>query len=505
MPTWLSTNRRLVILGAVTFLSFAYFYGAGGWNQNTRFDLVRAIVEQRTIRIDAYHENSGDKAPFGGHVYADKAPGASFTAVPAVALVRAVAIAGGVAGESRDLIIWLSYVATVAAGALPAAIACLCLYGLARRLGASEGLATIAALIYGLGTPLWAYATLFWGHALTAACLIVALYAADLLRDDPDNRRRDMLLGGVVGLAAGWAVVTEFPAAIPALFLALLTLRLVWASGTSRVVRVGAAVATTAGLCAIALGAYQWAAFGSPFHVGYASEESPELLQAGFFGITLPKLDVMGELLWGSYRGLLPLAPALVVAPIGWWMARRSEMKWTIGAAVVCGLFYFLLNSAYEHWEGGWSYGPRHLGAVLGFFALGLVPVLTRGGAIARAIVIALGLFGVGSALVAVSTTAQPPSMQYDHPMQQLMWPDFVAGRFSQNPQSILDPLWRPDAGNAAFNLGEKIGLSGHSSLIPLLLLWVGAGVLWRASGQAQEPSTAAPASRKPGKRRRRR
>ena len=39
-----------VLLVAVLLVSYAYFYQAGGWNQNSRFALVRAIVERGTIR-----------------------------------------------------------------------------------------------------------------------------------------------------------------------------------------------------------------------------------------------------------------------------------------------------------------------------------------------------------------------------------------------------------------------------------------------------------------------
>ncbi len=494
MASWIRVDRRVVILAVVVFVSCAYFYGAGGWNQNTRFDLVRALVEQGTIRIDAYHENSGDKALANGHVYIDKAPGASFAAVPAVWAARVLFGATGHSTTSHAAIEDLAYVATVAAGAVPATIACLCLFTLARRYGASVGQAAIAMLVLGLGTPLWAYATLFWGHALSACCLMIALLAADLLRDDETNARRDAMLGAIVGFFAGWAVVTEFPAAVPAVILTLLVLRTTWASGRPRVIRIAVPLAATAVFCALALMAYQGAAFGSPFHLGYASEESPELLQAGFFGITLPKVDVMGELLFGSYRGLLPIAPALVFAPFGWWMARRSPMKWTFAAAAASAVFYFLLNSAYEHWEGGWSYGPRQIGAALGFFALGLVPVLVQGGAFLRGLVALLGLVGAGSALIAVSTTAQPPSLQYMAPMSQLMWPDFVAGKFSQNPQSILDALWRAGAPNAAFNLGETVGLTGHASLIPLGLVWLLGAVAWWFSRQP-EPERAVAAA----------
>src|SRR5262249_57538468 len=67
------------------FVTFAWFYQAGGWNQNSRFDLVRAIVDEGTLRIDDYHRNTGDKARWNGHYDSDKAPGLALAAVPAVA------------------------------------------------------------------------------------------------------------------------------------------------------------------------------------------------------------------------------------------------------------------------------------------------------------------------------------------------------------------------------------------------------------------------------------
>ena len=87
------------LLGAVTFFSLIYFYEGGGWNQNSRFDLLRAIVEQHTLQIDAYHENTQDKAHFQGHYYSDKAPGLVFLAVPvALAATTCVASCGDRSG-----------------------------------------------------------------------------------------------------------------------------------------------------------------------------------------------------------------------------------------------------------------------------------------------------------------------------------------------------------------------------------------------------------------------
>src|SRR5216684_9234062 len=87
---------RALLIAAVTFISYAYFYEGGGWNQNSRFDLVRAIVEQRTLRIDAYHQNTEDKAFANGHYYSDKAPGLALLAVPIAVAARPWLQAAGV-------------------------------------------------------------------------------------------------------------------------------------------------------------------------------------------------------------------------------------------------------------------------------------------------------------------------------------------------------------------------------------------------------------------------
>src|SRR6516162_1878631 len=116
------THKKLAcLLGVVSFLSFIYFYEGGGWNQNSRFDLLRAIVERHTLAIDAYHENTGDKAHFQGHYYSDKAPGQVFLAVPFAMAARRAMRAAGVDPDSPRGEYALSYIVTACAVALPTA------------------------------------------------------------------------------------------------------------------------------------------------------------------------------------------------------------------------------------------------------------------------------------------------------------------------------------------------------------------------------------------------
>src|SRR5436309_10200166 len=118
-PNGSSSNwKTACFLGAVSFLSFLYFYEGGGWNQNSRFDLLRAIVERPTLQIDAYADNTQDKAHFRGHYYSDKAPGLVFLAVPFALGARPVLQMMGVDPGSARGEVALSYVASAGAVAL---------------------------------------------------------------------------------------------------------------------------------------------------------------------------------------------------------------------------------------------------------------------------------------------------------------------------------------------------------------------------------------------------
>lgn len=480
--------RRAAILTIVLFVSCAYFYQGGGWNQNTRFDLVRAIVERHTVQIDAYHENTGDKARLGDHVYADKAPGASLTAVPVVAIVYGLMATTGADVTTVGAITALSYVATVAAAALPAVCAALCVFLVTRRFGASEGAAGLAAATCGLGTPLWAYATILYGHTLAAGCLMLAFLGA-LTITDATSAARQTRIAVVTGLAAGWAVVTEYPAAIASGLIVLFALWRSWTADRSRFRRVVVAVGAGIAVTVLVLVVYNSLAFGRPFYIGYTSEEKGfEAMQTGIFGINLPKFSVMKELLFGDLRGLLPLAPVLIFAPVGFWFLLRDARTRVAGiVAAAIALYFFLFTSGYAYWEGGWSYASRHLGPALPFLCLGLAPVWQHAPRVVRTLVLALAVLSVGETLVAVATTAQPP-FQYRDPMRELLWPAFKSGDFPIGWQSVLEKsapsepmsqLVAEGVPPASWNLGQLVGLKGHASLIPLYLVWLMGAIFW--------------------------
>lgn len=454
----------------VVLVSCSYFFTGGGWNQASRYNLIRAIVEHGTLQIDRYHQNTGDKAQFAGHYYSDKAPGASLLAVPFVMAANAVA-SPLTSSEAKKLMIG-ARVTMIVTSALPTALAAAAIYFIGRRLGASGGSAAAAGLGYGLGTPAWAYGTLFFGHALAAGCLIASFWAALKLLQSHWSVGRYALLFSV-GLAAGWAVVTEFPAAIVAV--ALTIALLVRLPRTDLRAWFGAVGMLTLGALGpgLVLAMYNQLAFGSPFHLAYSSVVGWEGMQTGLFGVTLPKGDVVNQLIFGEKRGLIRHAPILLLAPVG-LIALVVKPGHRFVGLFCLGTFgyYLLMNASYHYWTGGFSYGPRHLAAGLPFLCVGLTVPWAR---IRGGMVIVKCLLAVSIAITLVAVTVNPMVPEVDRPFQEVFWPGFLDGKVSQNGGDLFGL-----GATQSQNWGEAMGLRGLASLAPLLVFWLLGERAWR-------------------------
>nr|MBA2564832.1 hypothetical protein [Gemmatimonadota bacterium] len=333
----ISRTRPLGIFFIVV-ASCSYFQNEPGGNGTSRMDLVRALVEDGGTRIDRFHENTSDKSFAGGHYYSDKAPGSSFLAVPAYAARFAILQARHGRESARRMALDAGSklglpLCTLLAVVLPWALAVTLFAGLAERLAGAARPALFAAASLGLGSLGFPYATVYFGHSLCAALLFLSfgLLLRERLRSGLGNgaprtseselragRGRDRAAWRPVnvaaaGFAAGYAVVTEFPAAVPA---APIGAYLLWNVRSLR----GVAPFALAGLVpAIPLAIYNEVSFGSPWKIGYASLAEPYFVEMGqgFLGLTYPRPAVLLEILFGVYRGLLPLSPVFLLVPAG--------------------------------------------------------------------------------------------------------------------------------------------------------------------------------------------
>src|SRR5262249_59060774 len=178
---------------------------------------------------------------------------------------------------------------------------------------------------------------------------------------------------------------------------------------------------------------------------------------------------------------------------------RRRREAAIVAAAIA--IYFVLLNASYAYWEGGWSYGPRHASPAIPFLCIGLAILWTIVPAVGRWILAALSAYGVAVPLVAVSAMPLPPA-NLRRPLQEFLWPAFRDGDLALNSQTMasggVDTDFRAHhEPRAAFNLGMKLGLTGHASLLPLAAVWIACGLLLTvgAAGRRTAPAAAPSAS----------
>ncbi|HEY7421966.1 MAG TPA: hypothetical protein VH541_08140 [Gaiellaceae bacterium] len=323
----------------------------------TRFEATRHVVLYHTLTIEP---NLFDHAEFNGRTYSDKAPGMSFLAVPVFQAERVLGVARAPRSwnPEGDASLWGVRVFT---SGLPF-LGCVFLLGrYAELLVPRTGAATAA--IFGVGTLATPLAPTLFEHDAAAALTFAAFVLVALTS-------RALLLA-LAGLLAGTAVLFEYSAAIAAAVIAGFCVYrhgrgLIW-------------LAAGAGPAAVALGAYDRAAFGSPFHLSYryvANKFATEQ-HRGFFGISIPSAHGLYLALVGN-RGLLVYSPVLVAAAVGLGLLwRRGFRAETLVAAVIVVVFV-VVDAGYFLPYGGVSPGPRFFALAVPFLALGLAGALGR-------------------------------------------------------------------------------------------------------------------------------
>jgi hypothetical protein len=198
-------------------------------------------------------------------------------------------------------------------------------------------------------------------------------------------------------------------------------------------------------------------------------------------GLTYPRVDVMLKLLFGCRRGLFFMAPVLVTAPFGLRILwKNNSTRYAGMAAAAIAVYYFLFNASFWVWTAGWSYGPRYMAAGVPLLCLGLAPSWCQATRLWKKALAAMAACGGLFALMAVSTTPQPPD-QFHCPLMEVIIPSFWAGRLALTRGSMLMVAEDiPFGTHGSFNLGQLVGFDGLASLMPLFAMWGLAVIAWK-------------------------
>jgi hypothetical protein len=452
----------------IPFITYAYFYQGADQSIACRFDLLRSMIEKGALYINDFCGfNTADIITFHGHIYSVKAPGTSYTALIPWMIFRIALLPMNVAHEPQYWA-FVTYLTTVFTTGLLISAMCVVMFRFARFLGASDGRAAGVALILGLGTIAFPYATELTGEPVAAVCVFTAFYLLATFVTRPSSLR-----AFAAGFLAGWAVLNDYPVFLVAAAIGIYALFKLRDFKHLAAFSVGAAVTV-----AIML-AYNWGAFGNPFFFSYQAfklaptenRQFPEQA-VGFVGLTYPKMRILWNVLLDPQRGLFFCNPVLLLSIVGvGYFAQlkkwRAEFVVTVYSFVVLILFNASYGESIVSWGGGTATGPRQIVASVPFMVLALT-------FLPAAFNWLLGAMGALSAAIMLMATATNPHFpyEYDNPVRDFALQQFMRGDFATNRDAFFGGgmIVRD---SVAFNLGKLIRLPGPFQLWPLAALWI--------------------------------
>jgi hypothetical protein len=450
--------------------TYAYFHQGSDPNQTSRLALIHAIVERHAVDITPAKAMTLDKGGFRGKAYSDKAPGVALLLAPPYALMRWTDRLAGRSPDERGLQRVHLHTLSFLSSGLPATLGAWFLFHTLLLMGSTRRMAELLTASWALGTLVFPFATLMFGHALAAALLLGAFYLLQKWR--VEGTAIDLSRAAWLGLVWGTSIIVEYPTGT------LVAITGLYALGFDRtprgIVRVLVGCGLGAALPFGAHAAFAYIAYGSPFVLPYKFLLEPIFVahtSAGILGIGIPtKVGIWGAL-FSPYRGLFFLCPFLALVFAGFWRwfatAELRREMWCLAALVAA---YLVFATSYYAWDGGGSTGSRHLVPVLSFFviAIGFYARSSR-----RAAIFTVALV-VPSILIMFLCTAvivqMPEGGVYEaNPFYTLVVPSVLRGVFDRNMQ---DAYYAREQADAVYNLGMLFGASPRLSLLFPALAW---------------------------------
>jgi hypothetical protein len=485
-----SRNWYSLLVFAILFICYSYFVPVDNWAVTSRIAPVYALVDESVLNIDSYHLMTGDKAYFENHYYTDKSIGPSLLALPVYVIYKAFATRPEFQQVPIDDLAHPALSAPYRAGSLewmtlvaimlPSALLGVVVFRFAARFTRYDLYAFILALVYGLATIAFTYSRMLFQHQTTALGLFVGFFLLWKVIYEKADRR--WLWGA--GFFLSLAFISEY---VVAVFGGLIFLWAVYKLGNSRAVFY---IIVGALPLLIVNSAYNLLAFQSLLPVGYSySVWAPVVHELGFMGLSTPSLHVLGELSFGTFRGLFLISPVLLLIVPGLYLMWRQQPKYR-DVVILIGVIiagFFLYNAAYLVWWGGWSTGPRFLVPMLPFMILPIGFVFNEW------LRYKVGVFVIGLLIVASTLNVWIQSIAnlglspdiIDVPAEIVNGatasPEKMAAQANyvvttvENGDYIANPLvdfsiLHIQSGDIALNIGNQYGLSGLSSF---KFLWI--------------------------------
>ena len=394
-----SQRRRIRAIELSLFLSLWFVFGIAINPRNLgAFNLqqigVEAMVERRQLSLEgsssprlqpsvSYVKGRvvGDVFLFDGKPYAAKQPGQSILGAIVYFVLRLLGF------SYVDQYLLTSALVTLFTTSMITAAAGVAVFGIVREFieGPSLSWPLGCALAFALGTTAFVYSGISHHEPIASALLVIAFYAAILIRKRRPQGRVAKLCAGGAGLLLGLVITTSmvpfFMVFVVGVYLALLR---------RKDLILPVLIGVVAGLAPLLV--FDLVAFGNPLLL-------PNF--AGGYTDTTPHFDLHNFAIKTRFfaRSLTIYVPVVWVGVFGlaFYPRELRREQFTILGLLVALAFVVLDIDT----EGGCQYGPRYLLPAMPFACIGLVGFHYLRGRTGRSIaLVAVGLVAAASILI---------------------------------------------------------------------------------------------------------
>ncbi len=353
MKAFIAQNKIFVLCT----LLFCFWYIDVWENSNScsRVLPIATYFEQGNFILDKYKDKTIDISIIDGHYYMDKAPLPSFITLPFVGFFKWLGIVKPNDGSYYGKAIYI--IGAIVCGIIPFL---LILFYVAKSLmeGQRKDLILMALVAY-LSSFIFVFAGTFFAHVLAASFLLMAY---------THYQKKNFYIAGFL---CGLGFLTEYTT-LWIIFSWLLIELLKYKSIKNSIqLALGFLPAV------LIILSYNFYFTGSPFKMLYLFvADNFDIASKSTYGLSFPKIEALYGLIISENRGLLFYAPVLFYGLFLFFTNRDwfSKIKeYLLHPIMLPFILTTLFISSHAAWDGGWSYGPRHLTAVATLLIFGLI------------------------------------------------------------------------------------------------------------------------------------
>lgn len=346
MRTFIQQHKLFVL--CTLLLSIWYVDVWENSNSCSRVLPVATYFEQGNFILDNYKDKTIDISFVNGHYYMDKAPLPTLLTLPVFGVIKALGLVQAVNGSYYGKAIYIT--GAFVCGIIP--FLCILYYVVQLLVLKQREDLILMAFIAFFSSFIFIFAGTFFAHVLAAALLLAAYI---------HYQKKKYLLAGFL---CGLGFLTEFTTLW--IIASWMCIELFKHKSFKSTLQLGLGLLPA---IVFILG-YNFYFTGNPFTMLYLFvADNFDLATKSTYGLGIPNPKAIYGLIFSENRGLLFYAPVLLYGLFMLFSEQKNSWLSKLKAALVHPVFLpFMLTllfiSSHAAWEGGWSYGPRHLSAV---------------------------------------------------------------------------------------------------------------------------------------------